>query len=196
MDIYEVSNQDFKLFIEKTEHITEAEKFGNSFVFMGLLSEETRSKVKQTVAAAPWWAPIEGADWKHPEGPDTSHEFRLNHPVIHVSWNDAKAYCSLAGKRLPTEAEWEYACRGGLKGRLFPWGNKINPKNKHWLNIWQGEFPTNNTGDDGFISTAPVNSFETNGYGLKNMAGNVWEWTNDFWDTRHTSNPKVNPVRL
>ncbi|KAK7862011.1 hypothetical protein R5R35_002150 [Gryllus longicercus] len=193
MDIHEVSNAEFEIFVNNTGYVTEAEKFGDSFVFESLLSENTKSKVTQAVADAPWWLPVKGCNWRHPEGPDSSIKDRMDHPVIHVSWNDAVKYCEWVGKRLPTEAEWEYACRGGLQSRLYPWGNKLMPHGWHWTNIWQGEFPIENTGEDGFISTAPVTSFPTNSFGLRNMVGNVWEWTSDWWITTHSSEAVSNP---
>ncbi|XP_038175529.1 formylglycine-generating enzyme isoform X2 [Arvicola amphibius] len=155
MDAYEVSNADFEKFVNSTGYLTEAEKFGDSFVFEGMLSEQVKAHIHQAVAAAPWWLPVKGANWRHPEGPDSTILLRANHPVLHVSWNDAVAYCTWAGKRLPTEAEWEYSCRGGLQNRLFPWGNKLQPKGQHYANLWQGEFPVANTGEDGFQGTAP-----------------------------------------
>ncbi|KAJ8257899.1 hypothetical protein GJAV_G00190930 [Gymnothorax javanicus] len=193
MDIHEVSNYEFQKFVNATNFVTEAEKFGDSFVFEGILSEAVKSQISQSVAAAPWWLPVKGADWRHPEGPDSNITDRLDHPVLHVSWRDASAYCTWAGKRLPTEAEWEYACRGGLNDRLFPWGNKLQPKGQHYANLWQGEFPVQNTAEDGYIKTSPVMSFPANGYGLYNMVGNAWEWTSDWWSVHHTTDELHNP---
>lgn len=194
MDVHEVSNAEFELFVNSTGYKTEAESFGDSFVFESLLSEDTKSKITQAVAAAPWWLPVKGCSWRHPEGPDSDIKDRMDHPVIHVSWNDASKYCSWAQKRLPTEAEWEYACRAGLENRLYPWGNKLQPHDQHRVNIWQGEFPEHNTGDDGYISTAPVTAFPPNAYGLHNIIGNVWEWTSDWWETKHSTEPATNPT--
>lgn len=193
MDLHEVSNADFEKFVTETNYVTECEKFNNSFVFEKDLSEDVKSKITQAVAAAPWWLPVEGATWKTPEGPDSTILNRINHPVVHVTWNDANEYCHWLGKRLPTEAEWECACRGGLKDRLFPWGNKWNPNEKHYANTWQGNFPNVNTGkqirhlielshfiyihllaDDGYTNTCPVDSFPANKFGIKNIIGNVW----------------------
>uniref|UniRef100_A0A8C4T354 Formylglycine-generating enzyme n=1 Tax=Erpetoichthys calabaricus TaxID=27687 RepID=A0A8C4T354_ERPCA len=193
MDMYEVSNLEFEKFVNATGYLTEAEKFGDSFVFEGLLSDKVKNEIKQAVAAAPWWLPVKGASWRHPYGPDSSIADSLEHPVVHVSWNDALAYCIWASKRLPTEAEWEYACRGTLENRLYPWGNKLNPKGQHYANIWQGEFPNKNTGEDGYVRSCPVTSFPSNGYGLYNMVGNAWEWTADWWNVHHTTDETHNP---
>lgn len=193
MDAYEVSNAEFEKFVNSTGYLTEAEKFGDSFVFEGMLSEQVKTDIQQAVAAAPWWLPVKGANWRHPEGPDSTVRHRPDHPVLHVSWNDAVAYCTWAGKRLPTEAEWEYSCRGGLQNRLFPWGNKLQPKGQHYANIWQGEFPVTNTGEDGFRGTAPVDAFPPNGYGLYNIVGNAWEWTSDWWTIHHSVEKTLNP---
>ncbi|XP_026162664.1 formylglycine-generating enzyme isoform X1 [Mastacembelus armatus] len=193
MDIQEVTNRQFQSFVNATGYVTEAEKFGDSFVFEGLLSETVKNQISQAVAAAPWWLPVKGANWRHPEGPDSNIMDRLEHPVLHVSWADAVAYCSWANKRLPTEAEWEYACRGGLKDRLYPWGNKLNPKGRHYANLWQGDFPTHNSGEDGYIQTSPVMSFPPNNFGLYDMVGNAWEWTSDWWTVHHTTHQQHNP---
>ena len=194
VDKYEVTNAEFERFVEQTGYTTEAEGFGNSFVFELLLSEDVKAEIDQAVANAPWWLPVEGASWRHPEGRGSAIRSRLDHPVVHVSWNDAVAYCNWAGKRLPSEAEWEYAARGGLHDRLFPWGNNPNPRGEHWMNIWQGEFPDNNSLEDGYLGTAPVDLFPPNSFGLYNMAGNVWEWTADWWTVRHKSVPQTNPT--
>ncbi|XP_014893091.1 formylglycine-generating enzyme [Poecilia latipinna] len=194
MDVLEVTTQQFQSFIKATGYVTEAEKFGDSFVFEGILSESVKSQITQAVAAAPWWLPVKGANWNHPEGQDSNITDRLDHPVVHVSWADAVAFCSWANKRLPTEAEWEYACRGGLRDRLYPWGNKLNPKGQHYANLWQGDFPVHNSGEDGYVKTSPVMSFPANSFGLHDMVGNVWEWTSDWWTVHHTTDHQHNPT--
>lgn len=193
LDVYEVSNLEFEVFVKATGFETEAEKFGDSFVLERELSEDTKSTIENAVAAAPWWVPVKGADWRHPEGPDTTLKGRESHPVVHVSWNDAVAYCKWVEKRLPTEAEWERACRSGKKERLFPWGNNYTPKNIYRANTWQGTFPDEDTAEDGCRGRCPVESFPTSEYGLHNIVGNVWEWTQDWWETRHTIELKNNP---
>ncbi|XP_075550962.1 formylglycine-generating enzyme isoform X1 [Dermacentor variabilis] len=193
IDVHEVSNAEFERFVKATGHRTEAETFGDSFVLDSAISEETKKGITQAVAAAPWWLPVKGADWRHPEGPDSHIHDRMDHPVVHVSWNDAVAFCKWSGKRLLTEAEWEYACRTGLKNRLFPWGNNWAPKGETRANIWEGKFPVTNTAEDGYPGTAPVTAFPATKFGLKNIIGNVWEWTADWWTTRHTSEPQDNP---
>lgn len=190
---YEVSNREFAAFTADTGYVTEAEKFGNSFVLELLLSESVKADITQAVMNAPWWLPVENAHWRRPEGEDSDINARYDHPVVHVSWNDAVKFCEWIGGRLPTEAEWEYAARGGLEGRMYPWGNNQLPKGEHWMNIWQGEFPNENTAEDGYIGTAPVNSFPPNKYGIHNMAGNVWEWVNDWWTVRHSNKLQINP---
>lgn len=194
IDKYEVSNTDYAAFVEETGYVTETESFGNSFVVEYFVSKEVLSEITQAVANAPWWLPVNEASWKRPEGIDSDIKNRMDHPVVHVSWKDALTFCKWMGKRLPTEAEWEYAARGGLEKRLFPWGNNENPRGEHWMNIWQGEFPTNNTLEDGYAGTAPVNSYPPNKYGLHNMAGNVWEWVSDWWTVRHSDEPVKDPT--
>ena len=180
IDACTVTNAGFAEFVSATAYVTEAERFGWSFVFAGLLPDDfppTRG-----VAAAPWWRQVEGADWRHPEGPQSEVRGRDGHPVVHVSFNDALAYCSWAGTRLPTEAEWELAARGGLEGKVYPWGDELEPGGEHRMNVWQGTFPTQNTELDGWYGTCPADAFPPNGYGLHNVTGNVWEWAADWFD--------------
>jgi formylglycine-generating enzyme required for sulfatase activity len=175
-----VTNERFAAFVQATDHRTDAERYGWSFVFAGLLPDgfpETRA-----VAHAPWWRQVHGADWRHPEGPDSDLEGRADHPVVHVSWNDATAFCSWSGARLPTEAEWEFAARGGLAGQRFPWGSELEPGGVHRMNVFQGSFPADNTCADGYAGAAPVDAYGANGFGLHNMTGNVWEWCADWFD--------------
>lgn len=179
MDVHTVTNREFQEFVEDTGYVTEAEAFGWSFVFYQFVSERTKRKIKRMIQQTPWWLVVQGAYWKHPEGPDSSIENRMDHPVVHISWNDANAYAKWAGKRLPTEAEWEFAARGGLERKKFPWGDVLTPDGEHLCNIWQGKFPKNNTAEDGYKGTAPAVSFPPNGYGLYNITGNVWEWCSD-----------------
>lgn len=193
LDKYEVSNAEYAAFVEETGYVTETEGYGNSFVVEYFISKEVLDGITQAVANAPWWLPVDGASWKHPEGIDSDISDRMDHPVVHVSWKDAATFCRWSNKRLPTEAEWEYAARAGLKNRLFPWGNNETPRGEHWMNIWQGTFPTNNTLDDGYAGTAPVDTYPPNKYGLYNMVGNVWEWVSDWWTITHSPAPVKDP---
>ena len=184
IDATAVTNRQFAAFVKATGYVTEAERFGWSFVF-GLFigPEQARHVMDATVPSAPWWRAVEGAFWRAPEGPGSDVATRPQHPVVHVSWNDAMAYAAWAGKRLPTEAEWEYAARGGLHRAKYAWGDELVPKNRWRCNIWQGRFPAVNTADDGYPGTAPVKSYPPNAFGLYEVAGNVWEWCADWWST-------------
>jgi sulfatase modifying factor 1 len=185
LDAGAVSNELFTRFVEETGFVTDAERYGWSFVFAGLLPDDfppTRG-----VAAAPWWRQVEGASWSKPEGPHSDLGERADHPVVHVSWKDAQAYCAWAARRLPTEAEWEYAARGGLEGKVFPWGDELEPGGEHRMNVWQGDFPAHNSLGDGHYGTCAVDAFPANGYGLHNMTGNVWEWCDDWFNETNRS---------
>lgn len=181
IDAHAVSNARFAAFVDATGYRTQAEQFGWSFVFARFVGSRIRRTARR-LEGAPWWCVVEGASWRAPDGPGSSLDERLDHPVVHVSWHDARAYCRWAGRRLPTEAEWEYAARGGLDQARFPWGDELEPGGEHRCNIWQGRFPTHNTAEDGYVGTAPVDAFPPNGYGLYNVAGNVWEWCSDWFD--------------
>ncbi len=178
MDAAEVSVVEFRRFVEATNYQTEADKFGWSGVF----DLETGR-----------WEKVAGANWQHPEGPRSTA--KDNEPVCQVSWNDALAYARWAGKRLPSEAEWEYAARGGLKAKPYPWGDELRPDGKVLANWWQGTFPHRNTGEDGYVGRAAVGKFPPNGYGLYDMVGNVWEWCADWYqDDFYRLSPASNPV--
>ncbi len=174
IDIFAVSNDRFGTFVEATGHVTDAQRYGWSFVFAGLLPDDFEDT--RAVEAAPWWRQVMGASWLHPEGPQSDLEQRGDHPVVHVSATDAETFAAWAGKRLPTEAEWEYASRAG-SSTTFPWGEDLEPEGVHQANVWQGEFPTGNTSADGWYRTCPVDAFPANAFGLFNTIGNVWEWT-------------------
>ena len=190
IDIYPVTNLDFAAFIDATDYRTEAEQFGWSFVFWAHLPPDRLDElVEDTVAAAPWWCKVPGTSWRAPEGPGSDISERPNHPVVHVSWNDAAAYAAWARKSLPTEAQWEFAARGGLEQKLYPWGDELTPGGRHLCNIWQGEFPRVDTAEDGFAGTCPVDAFPPNAYGLYSMTGNVWEWCSDWFTNQFRSQP-------
>ena len=198
MDAYSVTNARFGDFVRDTGYVSEAERYGWSFVFHSFVPRSVAKSVQQSPLATPWWWVVQMADWRHPEGPGSNINKRKSHPVVHISWNDAVAYSNWAGKRLPTESEWEYAARGGLIQKTYPWGDDICVGGKHLCNIWQGDFPDHNTQQDGYVGTAPVKSFKPNHYGLYNMVGNVWEWCSDWFSSDHSiveinENPKGPP---
>jgi formylglycine-generating enzyme len=190
MDKTDVTNAEFAKFVAATHYITEAERTPKAEDFPGAPPENL---VAGAVVFAPpdhpvplndflqWWTYVKGANWRHPNGPDSDIKGKENYPVVQVSYDDAKAYAKWAGKRLPTEAEWEFAARGGLSGKPFVWGDSFRPNNKYMANTFQGHFPNKNTDDDGYKATSPVTTFPPNGYGLYDMAGNVWQWTSDWY---------------
>ncbi|ULR54850.1 formylglycine-generating enzyme family protein [Streptomyces deccanensis] len=189
-----VTNERFAAFVDATGYVTESERFDFSFVFEGFLTDELRA-VSPRVPGTPWWRGVRGADWRRPAGPGSSAEAIPDHPVVHVSWNDAQAYCAWSGTRLLTEAEWEYAARGGLEQRRYPWGDDLAPEGRYTCNIWRGTFPSDNTAADGHRSTAPVDAFAPNAFGLYNTVGNVWEWCADrFSPDFHRTGPRTDPT--
>jgi formylglycine-generating enzyme required for sulfatase activity len=192
MDASPVSNAQFADFIKATGYKTESERYGWSFVFQ---NHVRRDFVDDRAPGVTWWCKVNGADWAHPEGPDSGVAARESYPAVHISWRDAQAYCDWAGKRLPTEAEWEYAARGGLEQQTYPWGDDLTPGGKHLCNVWQGEFPHHDTGEDGWTSVAPATAFPPNGYGLHGITGNAWEWCQDwFHPSWHVTATRVDPV--
>ncbi|MEN2739543.1 formylglycine-generating enzyme family protein [Microbacterium sp. X-17] len=181
IDVHTVTNDAFAAFVNATGYRTESEKFGYSAVFQLVFAGDDCDILRRP-PQAPWWVGVAGADWRHPGGRNSSLEGLGDHPVVHVSWNDAQAYCRWAGRRLPTEAEWEYASRGGHAGHRFPWGDELLVDGAWNCNIWQGDFPGTNTLDDGYLTTAPAPHYRPNDYGLYQTVGNVWEWCQDWYD--------------
>ena len=191
IDVTPVTNTQFARFVRQTRHVTVAEQAPTAADYPEAAAEllvagsavfvPPDHPVPLTDAGA-WWRWVPGADWRHPEGPGSSIRKRPDHPVVHVAWDDVAAYAAWAGKQLPTEAEWEYAARGGLDGAEFAWGDDLTPEGRWMANTWQGDFPIHNTRQDGYLRTSPVGVFPPNGYGLIDMIGNVWEWTSDSYD--------------
>ena len=199
MDATTVTNAQFAAFVAETGYVTVAERPLDPVMYPGakpgmlvagaLVFRMTDGPVDTSVIAN-WWHWTPGAQWRHPEGPDSDLAGRDDHPVVHVAYEDAEAFAAWAGKELPTEAEWEFAARGGLEGREFVWGDELTPGGKHLANTWQGPFPWRNFAADGFERSAPVGSYPANGYGLYDMAGNVWQWTTDWFAARHAADPR------
>jgi len=188
-----VTNRDFEQFVEKTDYVTFAEIPPNPESYPGALPEMLyagssvfiKPKERVSMNLYNWWQFLRGADWRHPFGPTSSLEGLEMHPVVHIAYCDAEAYAKWAGKTLPTEAEWEFAARGGLDRAAFAWGEELLSDGRYMANTWQGEFPWNNLRSDGYESTSPVEAFPPNGYGLHDMIGNVWEWTTDWYQPKH-----------
>jgi formylglycine-generating enzyme required for sulfatase activity len=189
-----VTNRQFKAFVKATAHVTMAQIPPDPkdypgalphMLYAGSLVFVPPRQVANLQDWGQWWTFMKGADWRHPYGPGSNINVLDSHPVVHVSYNDALAYAKWAGKDLPTEAEWEFAARGGLDGEEFAWGNALTPGGRHMANTWQGNFPLQNLREDGYERTSPAKAFPPNGYGLYDMIGNVWEWTSDWWSDKH-----------
>ncbi|BDG74023.1 formylglycine-generating enzyme family protein [Roseomonas fluvialis] len=196
MDATTVTNAEFARFVAATGYVTVAERPLDPAMYPGARPRDLKPGslvFRMTDGPVPtndyrhWWAWTPGACWRHPEGRGSGVQSRPNHPVVQVAYEDAEAYAAWAGKSLPTEAEWEFAARGGLDGAEFVWGDSLTLGGRHMANTWQGDFPWRNTAEDGFAGAAPVASFPPNGYGLHDMAGNVWQWTTDWFAPRHAA---------
>lgn len=196
IDAQPVTIDQFEHFVRKTNYVTEAERFQWSFVFHAQVPDELYAElVDDTVLNHEWWCKVPDSDWRRPEGPGSSIEDRRDHPVTHVSWSDAAAYAKWAGKRLATEAEFEFAQRGGTEQQLFWWGDDLEPDGKHLCNVFQGDFPRTDLAEDGYAGTCPVDAFPANPYGMLSSIGNVWEWTADWFSPDyHVTATHVNPV--
>lgn len=201
IDATPVTNAAFERFVRATGYVTDAENYGDSAVFH-LAVGARRDQVLGSAPGAPWWLSVKGADWKHPYGPESDLADLADHPVVHVSWRDASSYAEWAGRALPSEWQWEAAARGGLIGARYAWGDELTPDAKWMCNIWQGRFPTHNTREDGWLATSPVGTYPGNGFGLFDVAGNVWEWCAERFETTaaHAPNgsrglPIVQPER-
>ncbi|WP_255495543.1 formylglycine-generating enzyme family protein [Nocardia sp. GTS18] len=197
IDPHPVTNAEFARFVSRTRYVTVAERTPGAADYPD--ADPDKLVAGSSVFVKPgrpvrldrpyqWWHWVPGANWRHPQGPGSSIKKRPDHPVVHIAWADVTAYAEWSGKDIPTEAEWEYACRGGLDGAEFAWGNELEPGNKRMANTWHGEFPHHNTREDRFETTSPVGAFPANGYGLVDMIGNVWEWTGD-WYASHQRPP-------
>lgn len=184
IDATTVTVADFAQFVDATGYVTDAERAGSSAVFHLAVAADA-ADIEGQAERTPWWWWVRGADWRHPDGPRSDVAERADHPVVHMSWHDARAYCDWAGRRLPSETEWEAASRGGVRGARYPWGDDLLASDGTWrTNIWQGRFPDVSTAEDGWVTTAPVRTYQPNDYGLWQTVGNVWEWCEDLFD-RH-----------
>jgi formylglycine-generating enzyme required for sulfatase activity len=194
MDRTPVTNAQFRRFVKAKHYVTDAERATDSHIAWSIVFTPPSDMPPTLTNERYWWAPVPGADWRHPEGPGSSIDGLDDHPVVQISWNDAKAYADWAGKRLPTEAEFEYAARGGLAHKRFVWGDELKPNGQWMANIWQGTFPIKNTKEDGWERTSPVKTFPPNGFGLYDMSGNVWQWCADWYRRNYYGvSPRSNP---